>query len=104
MYCVSCSANIVSHSMCPISDVAPLKVTLYTKEEVHVAINKLKKKNDKYTRLLLHKDIVDVPDEQTELTETYQNCWKPQRKTQKQIDEMLVKEEKSSKDWHSYQM
>ena len=69
--------------MCPISDSAPLRVTLYTKEEVHAASNTLKKKGDKYTRLLLHKDIVDVPDEQTELTETYQNCWASQRKTQK---------------------
>ena len=60
--------------MCPVLDSAPLRVTLYTKEEVYAAINTLKKKSDKYTRLLLHKDIVDVLDEQTELTETYQNC------------------------------
>ena len=51
--------------MCPVSNSAPLRVTLYTKEEVHAAVNTLKKKNPDYTRLLLHKDIVDVPDEQT---------------------------------------
>ena len=71
---------------------------MYTKEEVHAAINTLKKKNADYTRLLLYKDIVDVPDEQTEQTETYQNCWSSKRKREKQVEEMLAKEEKNSKD------
>ena len=84
--------------MCPVSDSAPLRVTLYTKEEVHAAINTLKKKNPDYTRLLLHKDIVDLLDEQTEETESYQNCWSSKRKTEKQVEEMLAKEETNSKD------
>ena len=80
--------------MCPVSDSAPLRVTLYTKEEVHAAVNTLKMKNPDCTRLLLHKDIVDVPDEETEETETYQNCWISKRKTEKQVEAMLAEEEK----------
>ena len=83
--------------MCPVSDSAPLRVTLYTKEEVYAAVNTLKKKNPDYTRLLLHKDIVDVPDEQTEETETYQNCWISKRKTEKQVEAMLAEEEENFK-------
>ena len=46
-------------------------------------------KNPDYTRLLLHKGIVNVPDEQTEETETYQNCWISKRKTEKQVEAMM---------------
>ena len=70
----------MSRSLYPVLDSAPLEVTLYTKEEVQAAIDKLKE-DDKYTRILHHEDIVSVADEQTNLTEMYQNCWEEHRKT-----------------------
>ena len=77
---MSHSSTYVSRSLYPVLDSAPLEVTLYTQEEVQAALDKLKE-NDEYTRVLNHHEIVDVDDEQTNLTEMYQNCWEENRKT-----------------------
>ena len=60
--------------MYPVVGSSPIEVTLYTKEEVQYAIDELKG-CDEYTRILHSKEIVENPDELTELSETYHTYW-----------------------------